>query len=437
MRRVFVSLLFWVLALNAFGQLAPDIAKGTTAEEVIRVYGWPKGKGVAEERESWLYDRFQVMFQQGKVVSVSYIATTTPEPVKLAAPPAARVPDPGTLKKSPTPSTVPTSPPVRPSTTPGVSSPRPTRNTPSSDYLVTAPKSKPNEPPSSFGSTKIWVVTGVSAAGILMGMLILAINRREASAKLSNDILEQQRRETYQKRKSWEEEVAEKLRGANGSKAPPIVGTVRKSGMPVDTSSAVDRPTPEPPVLDRELTLELLRKLEWKRFELLTVLYLGTTGIRAQATCTGADGGVDAYLFRNGEEKPFSYVQCKAWGLRAVDVKPVRELFGVMAANDIREGYLFATGEFTPDARAFVAGRQLKLVSGNDVIAQFKQLPPDVRQRILSEVTTGDYTTPTCPSCDVKLVLREIGADKNSFWGCRNYPRCRVKIYQKGDAITN
>ena len=117
MRRVFVIVVLVLLALNAFGQMAPDIAKEPTAEEVIRVYGWPKGKSVADERESWLYDRFQVMFQQGKVVSVSYIATTTPEPFQLGTPKAA-VPDPSTLKTAPGPSTVSTPEPVRPSTAP-------------------------------------------------------------------------------------------------------------------------------------------------------------------------------------------------------------------------------------------------------------------------------------------------------------------------------
>jgi hypothetical protein len=343
MRRMLVIVLLGLLALTAFGQMAPDIAKGTPAEEVIRVYGWPKGKSVAEGRESWLYDRFQVMFQQGKVVSVSYIATTTPEPLKLA-PPKAKVADPGTVK--PGPSTVSTPAPVRPATTPAVPSPRPARNAPASDYLVTSQKSKRNEPPSSSGSITIWVVTGVSAAGILMGMIILAINRREASAKLSNDILEQQRRETFQKRKSWEEEVAEKLRGAQGAKVSPVISAVRTSGASVDTSSAAERHTPEPPVIDRELTLELLRKLEWKRFEQIVALYYGETGVTAKCTCTGPDGGVDVKLHCNGEDRPYCYIQCKAWGSEKVPITKVREFLGVMAADKIAEGIFATTSEF-------------------------------------------------------------------------------------------
>src|SRR5688572_8412711 len=193
MRRLFVNVMFVLLALSAFAQVAPDIAKGTSAEEVIRIYGWPKGKSVADARESWLYDRFQVMFQQGKVVSVSYIATTTPEPFQLAPAPKAAAPDPGAVKKAPRPSVISTPAPVPPSTPRSVRSPRPTRNTPESDYLVTQSKAERNDPPPSSGWSTVWVVIGVSAAGILMGLVIVAINRREASRRLSDELLEQRR----------------------------------------------------------------------------------------------------------------------------------------------------------------------------------------------------------------------------------------------------
>ena len=418
MRRIFISVVLGLLALNAFGQMAPDIAKGTSAEEVIRVYGWPKGKSVAEGRESWLYDRFQVMFQQGKVVAVSYIATTTPDPLQLA-PPKATVPDPGTRKTAPGPATVSPPAPVRPATAPQVPSPRPARNAPSSDYLVTSPKSKRTEPPSSSGSTTLWVVTGVSAAGILMGMLILAINRREASAKLSHDILEQQRRETFQKRKSWEEEIAEKLRGTNGSKVPPVISAVPMTGATVDTSLAAERHTPEPPVIDRELTVELLRKLEWKRFEQIVALYYGETGVTANCTCTGPDGGVDVKLHRKGEERPYSYIQCKAYGSEKVKLTMMREFLGVMTNDKITEGIFATTSDFYPDARTFAEANGIKLLTAADFLRLFQQLRTHVRQRIVSEVTQGDYTTPSCPACDIKAIPRERKRDGVKFWACR------------------
>jgi len=53
-------------------------------------------------------------------------------------------------------------------------------------------------------------------------------------------------------------------------------------------------------------------------------------------------------------------------------------------------------------------------------------LPDDVRETLIAKVTEGDYATPTCPSCDVKLVRRN--GKNGEFWGCRNYPRCRSTL---------
>ncbi len=73
--------------LSAFAQRAPDIARGNTEAEVLRLYGWPKGKSVMDGRESWLYDRFQVTFDEGKVLSVAYVSTGTAVSAR-AQPPA-------------------------------------------------------------------------------------------------------------------------------------------------------------------------------------------------------------------------------------------------------------------------------------------------------------------------------------------------------------
>jgi restriction system protein len=416
MRRVIVIVLFGLLALNAFGQMAPDIAKGTPAEEVIRIYGWPKGKSVSGGRESWLYDRFQVMFQQGKVVSVSYIAVTEPEPFKLAAPPTA--PDPGTLKQAPSPSNVATPVSVRSSTSPAVHSPRPTRNVPESDYLDTRKKAERQEPPSPSGFGTIWVVSGLSAVGILLGLLILSINRRDAAKRLSDEVLEQQPREPFRKRK-WEEEVAEKLRGANESKTPPVMKSVPMSGVPVDISTAGERHAPMPPVIVSELTLELLRKLEWKRFEQIVALYYSETGVNAKYTCNGPDGGVDVKLHRNGEEGPYCYIQCKAWGSEKVPVTKLREFLGVMTNDKITEGIFVTTSDFWPDARAFAGANGIAVLTANDFIRSFATLPVSARSRIIGEVTSGDYTTPSCPKCDIKAMPRERKRDGVKFWACR------------------
>ena len=51
----------------------------------------------------------------------------------------------------------------------------------------------------------------------------------------------------------------------------------------------------------------------------------------------GADGGVDIILYQQGVETPAIIVQCKSWSQK-VGVKAIRELFGVMAADQIGYG---------------------------------------------------------------------------------------------------
>jgi hypothetical protein len=187
--------------------------------------------------------------------------------------------------------------------------------------------------------------------------------------------------------------------------------------LPPRWPQAAERPTAA------IFTPELLSALEWRRFEILVTLYFQKTGFTARRRRTGADGGVDIEVSQPGSNEPYAYVQCKAWRTYTVGIKPVRELFGVMADEKMPLGFIVTTGEFTAEAQAFARGKSLKLVTGRDLIKDLNALPEPDRVAILDEITANDYTTPTCPRCDVKMVERK--GPTGFFWGCRSYPRCR------------
>lgn len=217
-------------------------------------------------------------------------------------------------------------------------------------------------------------------------------------------------------RKTWQQPVAESLARTKAANFPP--------------DSAYVTPPEAPPLT--HLTADLIRELEWKRLELLVSLYFNATGLRAECTRIGADGGIDVVLYQPGEERPSSYVQCKAWGSEFVGVTLMRELFGVMAADKVAQGVFVTTSDFTPDARAFGTTNKITLITTRDLVDRFGKLPTDVRGRILGEVTAGDYTTPTCPACDRKMIWKE----KPRFWACPKYPACRSKpIYPRAVKI--
>lgn len=175
----------------------------------------------------------------------------------------------------------------------------------------------------------------------------------------------------------------------------------------------------------RAWSLELLRALEWRRFEILCRAYFEKRGFRSKTTRFGADGGVDIHVYEEGTDTPI-LVQCKAWNTYRVGIKPVRELLGVMTIENVRKGVLITTGRFTSEARDLAAQvKGLALIDGEDFLQRIYSLNAEDRGDLLRLATEGDFTTPTCPSCGIKMMLRESRKDGSPFWGCSNYPRCK------------
>lgn len=172
-----------------------------------------------------------------------------------------------------------------------------------------------------------------------------------------------------------------------------------------------------------EWSMDVLRRMEWKRLELVAAAYYRHLGFRTVTIHCGADGGIDIKLFRGDLPDAASIVQCKAWASRPVGVKPVRELLGVMTAEKVRTGVFLTTGSYTDEAIRFAEGNKLALVDGEQFLAKIKALPAEAAAELLGVATEGDWTTPSCPSCGVKMVLR--GGSAKPFWGCANFPRCR------------
>lgn len=179
---------------------------------------------------------------------------------------------------------------------------------------------------------------------------------------------------------------------------------------------------------EQDWSLALLKRLEWKRFEDVVAAYLQELGQTARTTRIGPDGGVDVEVLDPVTKHVVMLVQCKAWEAYKVGIKPVRELYGVMAAAKVPDGAFFTTGEFTQEAQSFGAQNHLDLIDGAELISRIRQLPMTAQLRLRAVATDGDFTTPTCPNCGVKMVRRTASKGRSEgqeFWGCRNYPRCR------------
>ncbi|MGI2030177.1 restriction endonuclease [Endozoicomonas acroporae] len=186
-----------------------------------------------------------------------------------------------------------------------------------------------------------------------------------------------------------------------------------------------------------QLTINNLQEMDWKRFEELCQKYFQYKGYDSKLTGSGADGGVDVVLKRSTSEGESItiYVQCKAWSNQRVGVKPVRELYGVMASDEVPIGIFITASDFTDDAKVFARGKKFQLISGERLLSLINQLPDDQQTKLASAALEGDFKTPTCPKCDTKMVLRTTAKGKHvgdQFWGCRNFPSCRQNLHVKG-----
>lgn len=190
------------------------------------------------------------------------------------------------------------------------------------------------------------------------------------------------------------------------------------------------------PLRPQAWSLDVLARIEWRRYEDLCCAFYREMGVRAETTHLGADGGVDVHLFQDEAQpaRATDIVQCKAWN-KPVGVREIREMRGVMAHEKVEGGYFMAPMGFTDEARAFARENRITLLDGPLFLAMIEQLPAATGQRLLAFATEGDWTTPSCPSCGEKMVSRKKKSNNSAFWGCPAYPRCRGMLPMRAGVV--
>ena len=213
----------------------------------------------------------------------------------------------------------------------------------------------------------------------------------------------------------------------NKSKPKPKVPESRKTKSNTATPVAS---SPEPTKAPKHWSTELISQLEWRVFEKLCTRLWELKGFNAKETQTGADGGVDFYLYANTTQQKIGAVQCKSWGKKQIGVSVIRELQGVVAAEQLKLGLLMYTGQLSKDAQNFLDQPSVTIKAQNqhDILIEIQKLPTETQVSLLQEITEGDYSTPSCPNCDQKLVQRTAKKTGKVFMGCVNFPRCRYTL---------
>ena len=174
----------------------------------------------------------------------------------------------------------------------------------------------------------------------------------------------------------------------------------------------------------RRWNTELLKQLEWRRFEEVCAAYYETLGFAVGTSGAGTPAGVDIVI-RDQDAKTQSIARCKAWDAYRVGPKAVRELRRAMNAAKIADGMLLTSGRFTYDAVNLAAQEGIRLIDGAAFLERIAALAPDKALALLQFATQGDFLSPTCPSCSIKMISRQSTKDGRKYWGCSNYPACK------------
>jgi restriction system protein len=173
--------------------------------------------------------------------------------------------------------------------------------------------------------------------------------------------------------------------------------------------------------ISRSESADSVDALSWEQFETLIHEWFYRRGYVVSETSKGPDGGIDLKVRKDGKT---ASVQCKHWKSRKVGVNIVREQFGIMAAENLDEGFVVSSGEFTADAYSFAKSKPLRLVNG-------QQLQSDIQRGSTNDLLTpafGQSEPQSCPKCSSRMVLRTARKGPTAgtqFWGCISFPKCR------------
>lgn len=203
-----------------------------------------------------------------------------------------------------------------------------------------------------------------------------------------------------------------------------------------------------------------IAQMHWRDFETLVAEYFRRQSMTVTETGGGGpDGGVDV-IARRGTDRYL--VQCKHWRARRVGVEPVRELYGLIAAQRLAGGYVVTSGDFTEQARAFASGREIELINGRALQRGLRAsaapaiaplgaavVSPPVEPAFAHTApldTASNHafastlpmtsmpesepsaTPPACPVCGAAMVQRQARTGANAghaFWGCSQFAKTR------------
>jgi restriction system protein len=110
-----------------------------------------------------------------------------------------------------------------------------------------------------------------------------------------------------------------------------------------------------------ETRLQAVRELSWDRF---SVVVREAYTRQGYSVAPANKPAYDFTLTRNGR---VTLLQCRRWKVNQIGIAPLQALAGAIAGADAYNAICICAGDFSPQARAFAAGKPIALVSGSEL----------------------------------------------------------------------
>jgi hypothetical protein len=135
--------------------------------------------------------------------------------------------------------------------------------------------------------------------------------------------------------------------------------------------------------------IENLQSIDPIEFENLVITLLIKMGFNAATTKTTGDGGIDIVAINEQPIVGGKYViQCKRYATgNNVGEPAIRELFGIMHAENANKGILITTSEFSKHAITFAEDKAIELINVNALLNLFKRYLADEEINITSYIS--------------------------------------------------
>ena len=175
-------------------------------------------------------------------------------------------------------------------------------------------------------------------------------------------------------------------------------------------------------------TMQVLRDIEWRRFETVCTMLFAQVGLEARSESHGAEDGIDIWLYSQHAEGPAALVRCRHWLDKPVTTQDVREFHTLMTRHKLLRGTYATSGKFKPQAREFAKSSGINAMDGLGLLALISQRTPQQKKELLSIAYEGEYWRPTCGLCGRKMAERRASRRGKTYWGCVDAPNCAFTL---------